>query len=408
MESTNTNPIIIVTGANQGVGFGICERLLLQLSKSSPPDASLHPEGIPVTQTLPPTPVSGLTLILACRNPSRAQAARKKLLKLLDSHIEDRRVIRGYDGHADVFRKGLRIDFVKCDLSTSTGAFDFCDQVEKSYSYVSHLVCNAGIIDFSHLDYWRAVKHFFWGPIDFATYPAYKIQHIGSTGSEGQGLTFQCNLFGHYILFRRLEPLFRRAPTQGRVLWTSSLDAFPRCFDIDDWQSLKSNRSYEGTKYATDLIAMELNRRASASQTPLLGSKVKEPRHILVHPGITYTEIVTSQLGVQWLTGFLAWFALTLARWLGSVNHPVKAANGAVSATFAMLAPLSSLPSPTQPVKLGSRAYWIGTPYVGLDPVEEWNEQQDEAPVLLAKCDALYDTLWRERKFRSNGIGNGN
>ncbi|KAG8998562.1 hypothetical protein FRB94_006772 [Tulasnella sp. JGI-2019a] len=406
MQSMNTKPIIIVTGANQGVGFGICERLLFQLSCSSLPDAELHPEGAPIVPTKPATPVSGLTLILACRNPKRAQEARKKLLKLLDNHLEDRRSRQDDDGHGDVFRKGLRIDFVKCDLSTSSGAFDFCDQVERSYSYISHLVCNAGIMDFSHINYWLAIKHFLSGPIDFATYPIFKVQYVGSTSPEGLGLTFQCNLFGHYILTRRLEPLLRRAPSQGRVLWTSSLDAFPRCFDIDDWQSLKSNRSYEGTKYATDLVVMQLNKRAISQATPN-SSAGEGPRHILIHPGITLTEIVTSQLGMQWLTGFLAWFAMILARWLGSINHPLKLVGGAISATFAILAPLSSLPSPTEPVKLGSRATWFGSPYVGVDQVADWDVRQADAAEVLRKCEVLYTNVLKERKATQNENVNG-
>lgn len=58
------------------------------------------------------------------------------------------------------------------------------------------------MLDLSHLDYWEATKNFFRSPIGFCTYPSYKVQHAGSTSPEGQGLTFQCNLFGHYILVR--------------------------------------------------------------------------------------------------------------------------------------------------------------------------------------------------------------
>lgn len=90
------------------------------------------------------------------------------------------------------------------------------------------------------------------------------------------------------------------------------MEAYPWRFDIEDWQCVKSTHSYEGTKYATDLLAVELNRRASASQTREPASQVKEPRHIIVHPGITLTEMVSSRLNLQWLTGALAWFIMML------------------------------------------------------------------------------------------------
>lgn len=55
MASEKYQKIAIVTGANGGVGFGICQRLL-------------EAEG------------EGLTLVMACRNPARANKARELLL----------------------------------------------------------------------------------------------------------------------------------------------------------------------------------------------------------------------------------------------------------------------------------------------------------------------------------------
>lgn len=56
--------VAIVTGANGGVGFGICQRLLKELGTS-------------------------LTLVMACRNPTRAKSAREKLLNQFPfAHID--------------------------------------------------------------------------------------------------------------------------------------------------------------------------------------------------------------------------------------------------------------------------------------------------------------------------------
>ncbi|PWN18942.1 NAD(P)-binding protein [Microstroma glucosiphilum] len=81
-------PIILVTGANSGVGFATCQRLLLQLSSPLPSDTlPVHPAKRTIDDALLPTPFqasAGCTLLLACRNPHRAQDARDALLAILD------------------------------------------------------------------------------------------------------------------------------------------------------------------------------------------------------------------------------------------------------------------------------------------------------------------------------------
>ncbi|PWY99419.1 hypothetical protein BCV70DRAFT_200990 [Testicularia cyperi] len=81
-------PIIVVTGANAGVGFGICQRLIVQLSSPTPSDTlPFHPKLNPdPTQSAKPSPFSapnGCTIVLACRNPIKAHKARQQLQQLL-------------------------------------------------------------------------------------------------------------------------------------------------------------------------------------------------------------------------------------------------------------------------------------------------------------------------------------
>ena len=81
-------PIIVVTGANAGVGLGICQRLIVQLSSPTPSDTlPTNPRtDTPASDPRPPTPFAapnGATLILACRNPIKAHKARQQLLRLL-------------------------------------------------------------------------------------------------------------------------------------------------------------------------------------------------------------------------------------------------------------------------------------------------------------------------------------
>lgn len=80
-------PVIVITGANSGVGFGLAQRLLVQLSSPTPSDTlPTHPHLTKRDVTVPPTPFAapeGCTLIMACRNAMKAHRARAQLLNLL-------------------------------------------------------------------------------------------------------------------------------------------------------------------------------------------------------------------------------------------------------------------------------------------------------------------------------------
>lgn len=79
-----------MTGANSGVGFGTCQRLLLQLANPTPTDTlPFHPDRSKDSSTsATPSPFSaseGCTLILACRNAIKAHKAVKSLQVLLNN-----------------------------------------------------------------------------------------------------------------------------------------------------------------------------------------------------------------------------------------------------------------------------------------------------------------------------------
>lgn len=85
-------PVIVITGANSGVGFGIAQRFLVQLSSPTPPDTlNTHPH-LKASTTQPlATPFAapdGCTLVLACRNAIKAHRARAQLLRLL-TYLEE-------------------------------------------------------------------------------------------------------------------------------------------------------------------------------------------------------------------------------------------------------------------------------------------------------------------------------
>lgn len=80
-------PVIVISGANSGAGFGLAQRLLVQLSSPTPPDTlPVHPQLLPPGDHPVASPFSashGCVLIMACRNAIKAHRARAQLQSLL-------------------------------------------------------------------------------------------------------------------------------------------------------------------------------------------------------------------------------------------------------------------------------------------------------------------------------------
>ncbi|KAG8944966.1 hypothetical protein FRC04_001318 [Tulasnella sp. 424] len=402
MDSESKNPIVIVTGANSGVGLGICQRLITQLATRVPSDSYPQIGLKSKAPRLSIEPAEGLTLILACRNPQRAEEARKKLWSFLDTFIAQQIRDGLYDGYAETFKKGLKIEFVQCDLSRSDKVFAFCDEIKRKYPYVSHLVLNAGLMAYKEIDWAIVVKQLVTDFHGLVSAPQFKVQHVGETSEEGFGYVWMCNVFGHYIMAKELDQLLRKSPTlPGRVIWESSSEAMPQAFDIDDWQLLKTDQSYEGSKYQVDVVATLANSNVLYDEDgysrPLDIVDETRPRHFVVGPAVTASELFTAKMVGAIFWTYLMYAVFYIARLAGSQLHPIQPVKGAISATYAMLAPLWALPDPSDPAKIGSRATFAGNPYVELEQVRGFEGRKQDSVKLVAKMDALYEALKKGR-----------
>ncbi|KZT27062.1 NAD(P)-binding protein [Neolentinus lepideus HHB14362 ss-1] len=410
-------PIIIVTGANSGIGFGICQRLLLQLSQTVPPDA--HPqfhlspkvEPLAVSEDGLIYPVKALTLVMACRSMKKAEVARTELLHLLDTEIEKRKRRRDYDGHAEVFRKNLLLEIRYLDLSKTASILKFGDEINQNYPFVSHLICNAGVVDLIGLVWGTAIKEVLTSPLKALTAPSFYRQSVGQMSGDGLGWVWQCNVFGHYMLYRTLQRQLSSIPDSlrpARVIWTSSLEGHRSSLDLDDYQLLRTDHSYEASKYQAELIGIHLSRQTAAE------GKI---RHLVVHPGVVHTNVFAAAL--TWFTDTLKILAFYVARALGSRNHPITPLNGAISAVHLCLVSLSVVPlylarlstsSPKHngsvypdddgngaspgcldpPVKFGSETDRWGHPEVGFQEIKGWRENEGDTAILVERCERLY------------------
>ncbi|KAJ7667561.1 3-keto sterol reductase [Mycena polygramma] len=322
-------PVVIVTGANAGVGFGICRRLLLQLCLSNPPDSEPQLWDKTTQDTRGSTEATrgdGLTLIMACRNCAR---------------------LRIMMGHADVFRRNLKIEIEYLDLAV----------LNSQYPYVSHMILNAGQLATNFLD--------------GITRPSFYVQSVGEVSVDGLGWIWQSNLFGHYS------------------------PASPKFYDNADWQLIKTDHSYESVKYQIDLIGTILDRRALQDS-----SSTKRIRHFVSHPGVCSTKISTNLVAYGGFLDTLKIVVFYIGRaLLGSRHHSIIPANAAIAAVHLTLVSLSYItfynfagskssngtaPAP-DPVRFGAETDRWGHAEVGITPVREWKENEQIGQVLISQ-----------------------
>uniref|UniRef100_A0A3Q3RI92 3-keto-steroid reductase/17-beta-hydroxysteroid dehydrogenase 7 n=1 Tax=Mastacembelus armatus TaxID=205130 RepID=A0A3Q3RI92_9TELE len=207
--------VVIVTGANSGIGLALCERLLTEDSQ--------------------------LQLCLACRNMQRAEAARSALLT---SHT---------DAH---------VDLLHLDVGSVQSVLNAAQEVKARYNRIDFLYLNAGIMPMD-------VRAFFKGLFSrnvinmFATAEGLLTQQ-DCLNSDGLQEVFATNLFGHFLMIRELEPLLCQAGHTSRVVWTSSSNARRSAFSIEDMQHRNGTEPYSSSKYASDILSLALNRHKNS------------------------------------------------------------------------------------------------------------------------------------------------
>ncbi|KAK2835765.1 hypothetical protein Q5P01_016249 [Channa striata] len=208
------NKVVLVTGANSGIGLALCERLLSQDTE-------------------------GLQLCLACRNMCRAQAARSALLT---SHPT------------------AQVALLQLDTSSISSVISAAQEVKLRYNRLDYLYLNAGIMPNPKFDVQAFLKGIFSRNIItmFATGKGILTQKDSVTSDDLQEI-FATNIFGHFLLIRELEPILCQAGKTSQLIWTSSSNAHRSAFNLEDIQHQRGTQPYSSSKYASDLLSLALN-----------------------------------------------------------------------------------------------------------------------------------------------------
>ncbi|XP_029473671.1 3-keto-steroid reductase [Rhinatrema bivittatum] len=206
--------IVVVTGANSGIGLALCERLLMENDQ--------------------------IQLCLACRNMQKAEAARTALLS---SH------------------PAADISILQVDVARLKSVCQAAKELKQRYQRVDYLYLNAGIMPNPRIN----IKVFLSGLFSrkaihmFTTGEGLLIQKDRVT-DDGLQEVFETNVFGHFILIRAIESLLCHVDNPSQLIWTSSSNARKSAFSLLDYQHSQGQESYSSSKYATDLLSVALNR----------------------------------------------------------------------------------------------------------------------------------------------------
>jgi len=216
--------IAIVTGANVGLGY----ETALALAKKE------------------------MTVILACRNPKKAQAAQLKI-------------------KAEV--PNATLDFIQLDLGDLATVRRFAQQFTERYDHLDLLINNAGVM-----------------------IPPY------TQTKDGFELQFGVNHLGHFLLTGLLMPTLLQTP-HSRVVSLSSIAHKSGKIDFSDLnyqqKKYKASEAYSQSKLACLLFALELNRRLADNANTI---------SVAAHPGVAPTNLIRYiPTWVLWLTKPLSW-----------------------------------------------------------------------------------------------------
>lgn len=199
--------IAVVTGANTGIGY----ETALGLAQKN------------------------MTVVLACRDLTKAEAAKTKILKAVPS---------------------ASIDIIQLDLSQLASVKAFAEQYRKAYSRLDVLVNNAGIMA-----------------------PPF------SQTEDGFERQFAVNHLGHFLLTSLLLDLMPDTPDSRVVSLSSNAHKMGQInfADLQSTQSYSSMGAYAQSKLACLMFADELQHRLTRQNKRILS--------VCAHPGGSETEL---------------------------------------------------------------------------------------------------------------------
>ncbi|KAL8870297.1 MAG: hypothetical protein Q9174_003631 [Haloplaca sp. 1 TL-2023] len=318
---------ILVTGANGGLGYAICCRLIDEFILTRPNTHSLR-------------------LIITTRDKDKSHDT---ITKLKDHIFRTRKHHKVNEKTALVAKIYLQSEQV--DLCRLRSVQKLAQKLVHALPKLDTVILNAGHGGFVGIDWPLAIWSMLTDFRNASSYPSFKssgvgnttssqVAAVGSSASQEQPLgdVFCSNVFGHYLLVHGIWSLLSNSTTTpGRIVWLGSLEAYDSTFSSSDVQGLESPVPYESSKRLTDILALSSTLHATQPFVRRFlppPSHHRPPKQYVAHPGICATNIVP----LHWLLVYLMMTAFYLARWIGSPWHTLTAYKGACAPVWLALA----------------------------------------------------------------------
>mmetsp|Transcript_27697 Transcript_27697/g.41026 ORF Transcript_27697/g.41026 Transcript_27697/m.41026 type:complete len:445 (-) Transcript_27697:332-1666(-) len=250
LDNTAQNKVVMITGANTGIGKETAKQLL----------------------------TAGATVIMACRSESRAREAMKDILSALKQDQHTGTGTGTNNGETTtLLSPSKRILFLQCDVSDYNSVRQAVTSFEKLNLPLDVLVNNAGIMMGTRKE--NAANH---------------------------ELTMACNHLGHFLLTNLLLDKLQKSNDGRVIVVTSSTYVLAnKGIDLDDLNCEKRKYTmfsqYAQSKLANILMGNELakrelervqnNNKTDESSSSSSSSKLPVAVH-MVHPGLVRTDVV--------------------------------------------------------------------------------------------------------------------
>lgn len=327
-----------------------------------------------------------LVLIVTTRDKRKGDAT----IERLEAHVRKacRQHERTLQGVTQLLQGRIHFRQERLDLLSLVSVQKLSKKLRETTPKLDVVICNAGIGGWTGINWPLAVWSILRRWKTAVTWPSFKISGQGWIAkpqlpcNDGQtqeepalGEVFCANFFGHYLLCHYLAPLLARHSnsegTRGRIIWTSSLEAYSHTLKANDLQGITSeDAAYESSKRLTDIMGITSRLPVTSNivdrylDVPDTSTKTTKPLIYVAHPGITATAIFALPVILE----YAMMAAFYIARWLGSQWHPITVEKGAVAMVWLALAKQSTLDNMEEEEGIGK--WGSATDFWGQERVE--------------------------------------